>query len=62
MAVILFAEITKAARARQRGVAFVRLFQSAKQLVDNFPGRYPYLEFDVKEIERLGLAPTVEKK
>lgn len=62
MATVLFFEHTKAARAKQRGTAFVRLFQSAKQLVDGQPGRFPYLEFDVKEIERLGLAPTVEKK
>ena len=62
MAVFRYIDVTKATRAEQRGLAFVRLFQSAKQLVDGRPGRFPYLEFDVKEIERLRLAPTVEKK
>lgn len=49
-------------RSKARGKAFVLLFSSAKQLVDNFPGRFPYLEYDVKEIERLGLAPKVDNR
>ena len=34
-------------KAKMRGKAFVLLFQSAKQLVDNYPDRFPYLEYDV---------------
>ncbi len=49
-------------RAQLRGKKFVELFQAAKQLVDNFPGRFPYLEYDVREIELHNLAPKVENK
>ena|SRR3990167_10933412 len=48
-------------RARARGKAFVLLYSSAKQLVDSHPGQFPYLEYDVKEIEKLKLAPPVNR-
>lgn len=48
--------------AKQRGIAFVRLFSAAKQLVDGNPGRFPYLEYDVRYIERNGLAPKPDKR
>ena len=46
-------------RAKQRGLLFVQLFAAAKQLVDNHPKRFPYLGYNVREIERLGLAPKL---
>ncbi len=49
-------------RAKARGLAFVNLFASAKQLVDNHPKRFPYLEYWVREIEANNLAPKVEVK
>lgn len=45
--------------AKERGRLFVQLFAAAKQLVDNHPKRFPYLEFNVKEIEAKGLAPKL---
>ena len=48
-----------AERSSMRELMFVRLFASAKQLIDNHPRRFPYLEYDVLEIERLGLAPKL---
>lgn len=49
-------------RADRRGLAFVSLFAAAKQLVDNHPKRFPYLEYNVRLIERDGLAPPLERK
>jgi len=54
--------IAKQERAKARGLAFVSLYAAAKQLVDNFPKRFPYLEYSVKEIERQELAPKLEQK
>ena len=51
---------SKAARAKQRGECFVGLFAAAKQLTDNFPKRFPYLQHQVDQIEQLNLAPKLE--
>lgn len=47
-------------RARQMGLSFVSLYAAAKQLVDNYPKRFPYLEYNVKQIELLNLAPKLD--
>lgn len=47
--------------AKLRGKLFVHLFAAAKQLVDNHPKRFPYLEQAVKEIEENKLAPPLER-
>ena len=49
-------------KSRARGEAFVCLFAAAKQLVDNHPKRFPYLEYWVKDIEKKDLAPKLEIK
>lgn len=46
-------------RAKQCDLLFVQLFAAAKQLADNFPNRFPYLEHNVREIERLDLVPKL---
>ncbi len=46
-------------RAKLRGKSFVFLFAAAKQLVDNHPKRFPYLEQAVREIESNELAPPL---
>ena len=48
--------------SRNRGLAFVSLFAASKQLVDNFPKRYPYLEYWVRWTEKEGLAPKLERE
>lgn len=50
----------QATRAKQRGEAFVNLYAAAKQLVDNYPKRFPYLEYDVRQIEEKGLVPPLD--
>jgi hypothetical protein len=53
----------KASRARMRALVFFRLFLSAKQIVDKNPGRFPYLEYDVNQLEthKLVTPPEVLK-
>jgi len=53
--------LAKQERAKARGLAFVNLYAAAKQLVDNFPKRFPYLEQSVKDIEAKELAPPLER-
>lgn len=50
----------KTERGKKRGIAFVSLFAAAKQLVDNHPKRFPYLEYAVRGIEKDNLAPPLE--
>lgn len=52
----------KQQRAKDRGRCFVNLYASAKQLTTNYPKRFPYLEQDIKEIERLGLVPAIDRQ
>lgn len=52
----------KVKRAKQRGEAFVSLYAASKQLVDNYPKRYPYLQYWVEQIEQLNLAPKLDTK
>ena len=54
--------MTNFERAKERGRLFVQLFAAAKQLVDNYPKRFPYLEYNVKDIEKQGLAPRLDQK
>ena len=49
-------------RAKKRGLAFVNLYAAAKQLADNYPKRFPYLEYQVRLIENEGLAPKLEER
>lgn len=46
-------------KAKKRGAAFVNLFVAAKQLVDAYPKRFPYLEQRVRGIEEDKLAPQI---
>jgi hypothetical protein len=48
-------------RGELRGRSYCRLYAAAKQLVDNHPKRFPYLEQEVKHIEALELAPPLER-
>ena len=49
-------------RSKQRGLAFVNLYAAAKQLADNYPKRFSYLEYQVRLIENEGLAPKLEER
>lgn len=46
-------------RAKLRGRLFVLLYAAAKQLTDNHPKHFPYLEATVLEIEKASLVPPL---
>ena len=56
-----YEELARVMRARQRGQLFVQLYAAAKQLTDNYPKRFPYLEYNIKEIELLKLVPKIDR-
>ena len=54
-------ECLKHERALNRGKAFVHLYAASRELVNEYPDRYPYLQYWVDQIRQLNLAPKVKE-